>query len=752
MRGVKRSRNDNEKTKAQIPYITATDQPVIPSVMDLLCDSSPLQWWYLNAHLRDRKGEKEFSFFASFFRQKRGFDSYKDQEYSSACTWALIDVGEEKYYADSLLDHKATSIIAERLEVSSNSGSDINHSESVILEMAKKGHLPRPDRAMKRAAVYNKSRLEINYDDECRITGEGDGDKRRYTVHHHNPLRGITVDLEFSARTGPVLHGNDGIVNNMFYYYYPSMEVKGRIQIGDLITYVEGDGWYDREYGGSEDETGRDALDSWTWFSLRLSNGSQLSIFDIVDAVTGKKKEILAVLTSDNGERRLCHDITVNESDWWTSLVTFLEYPLKYHIEVPSLGVSLDVRAAFSHQEFVTVVVSGGFYEGRVNGDGKCNGSPVNVIGFCEQKCFNSKGDISKLLKNVGRFVGKTLSNIYPLETTDEWIAQNVLGRYCTHKGVVSRDVCDTLFRPIRSIIDRGGKAWRSLVLVSSCNALSRDYFDCTRYIAIAELLHVGSLVIDDIEDESTIRRGGRTAHIDFGVPIAINAGTACYFMAVSLAEVHLLPVEKANRVYELYFDVMKAGHAGQGLDIRGLGSLMPDVVRTGNSIPLHDALQAIHTYKTGAVAGAICHVACILCDANKEVTSAMESFGLSLGLAFQIVDDALNVKGFEGDLKEAGEDIRDGKITYPVAKAMGRLTLSQRERIWEILQEHTSDCGKIKEVVDLLNSVNAIDDCLEEARNIVDEKWEVLDPLLEDSLPKVMMRTFCAFLTNRAY
>ncbi|KAH9589218.1 Polyprenyl synthetase [Trypanosoma melophagium] len=724
---------------------------VNPSQLDLPQKSVPLQWWYFNAHLKDVKGEKDFSFFTSFFRQSKDIGSSKEKEFLDACTSALIDVGEEKYYADSLLDYRATSVIQETLKSSIDRKVNGSYLRDVVLDMVEKGRLPRPDRAMTKPIFVAEDTLKINYEDQCILEGEGEDTQRKYTLYHYNPYYDLSVDLEFFAHGIPILHGENGYVNEMFYYFFPRMHVKGKVKIGNIITDVVGDGWYDREYGGTFDAKGRDALDGWTWFSLRLSDDSFFSMFLILDSETKSMKEFIGVFTSNN-ERRVCRDIVLKETGWWTSLVSFLEYPVKFHLEVPSIELILDIQVPFNHQELPTLITNGGFYEGRIIGKGEREGRSITMIGFYEKKNCDNSGDVSLLLKNVGRFVRKTLSEFYPLEASDEWIAKNVLGRYCTGTGVNSKIICDTLFRPIRSIIDRGGKAWRSLVLVSGCNALSRNYFDCSKYIAIAELLHVGSLVIDDIQDESTVRRGGETVHIAYGVPTAINSGTACYFMAVSMAGVNSLDPQKANRIYDLYFDVMRAGHAGQGLDIFGLNYLMPEVVKTGNAQPLSDALKAIHTYKTGSAAAAMCKVACILCDANEEITTAMENFGLSLGLAFQIVDDALNVRGFEGDLKEAGEDIRDGKITYPVAKAMERLGVSERNRIWTILQERTTDCNKIKEVVDLLNSVNAIDDCLKEAKEIVDQKWEILDGLIEDSLPKIMMRSFCSFLTERKY
>jgi geranylgeranyl pyrophosphate synthase len=222
--------------------------------------------------------------------------------------------------------------------------------------------------------------------------------------------------------------------------------------------------------------------------------------------------------------------------------------------------------------------------------------------------------------------------------------------------------------------------------------------------------------------------------------------------MAPLLAKFHELEPDQTLAIYELYFDCLRAGHAGQGLDIAGLDSYMPAVVETGDVSKVLNALRAIHVYKTGGAAGSLCAMACVVTRADPKAAYALENFGTQIGLAFQIVDDALNLRGFEGDLKEVGEDIKDGKVTYPVIKAMSRLEKSDRNYVWTILQEHTSDQGKISSVISKLNSVSAIDDCLIEARNTVEDAWELVDAALPDTLPKLMMRTFCTYLTERTY
>lgn len=746
--------------------------PVDVAKFDLPQGLAPLEWWYYNCHVTSKRdSQRTFSIFSSFFRQadlstlteEEIARADKRYEFYDACTWALADPSKNAYYADSLLDHRACSRIEALLDPAVT-GKPTQHAEGPLLEWVKQGRLPQPDRMMKSPAAVRTDALDINLNNDCLLSSRPydetqDGPQPKgalpivYTMRCYNPVRNVRAELKFVPLRGAVRHGDHGIVNKMFYYYVPRMRVTGYVQVGGERHDVEGDGWYDREFGGSRDATGRDAVDAWTWFSCMLNDNTEFSLFNIVDRDKLTEKEMVGVLTDDKGMRIVVRDVQLQYSDLWTSMNTYMDYPMNWKITVPSLELELHVTTAFQHQEFITVLVTGGgFYEGKTLINGTRKGHPVDGKGFIERKNHMTYKDTDGLLKNVGRFVRKTLSKLYPLEVDQDWINENVLGRHATGSKN-SKEVCETLFKPVRALIDRGGKSWRSLILVSSMNALTRDTFiDCSRYIAMAELLHVGSLIIDDIQDESVIRRGGKCVHLDYGLATAINAGTGCYFMAPILSKVHELPDRQAIQIYNLYFDVLRAGHAGQGLDIHGLNHLMPKAVETGENKELRDALTAVHVYKTGGACGTLCKMACVLTDALPAQHDAMENFGVKIGLAFQIVDDALNLKGFEGELKEVGEDIRDGKITYPVIKAMGRLSRADRQYVWSILQEKTSDRGKIMSIIEKLNSVGAIDDCLVEARNIVEEAWEIVDRELPDTLPKLMVRTFCSFLTDRCW
>ncbi|KPA82634.1 putative polyprenyl synthase [Leptomonas pyrrhocoris] len=722
-----------------------------PAVYDQCNDASALQWWYGNAHL-NVKGEDgpSFGFFGSFFRRCEDECATSTSVFHDACAWALVDLRNEKYYADSVLDPDAIAQIRKGLDPEVT-GRPTEHVQGALLELVKKGRLPRPDHMMETAAVYTAEPFGITMANHCELRTEQDGLTRRYTFTMHNSVDEVSVHVSLEAEGAPVLQGKDGRVNGMYYYYYPSMRASGYVEVDGVRHEVCGTGWYDREFDGAATKASQDAQFGWSWLSLQASSGAQVSVCHVTEGAEQATRDVTTVLTRADRTRVLCEDGQLEVTETWTSMVTFTSYPVACRVRVESIGLDVAVRAAFAAQEFCTVVVSGaGFYEGVMEGTGAVDGASVTVRGFLEHKRNALPyASTSGLLRCVGAYVHDMLAKACPLTASDEWVAENILGRHCIGRGVPADRLCRVLFEPARLIIDRGGKSWRSLILVSCCNALSRQHFDCSRYIAVAELLHVGSLIIDDVQDDSVLRRGGECAHLVYGVSSAINVGCACYFLSVHAAGIQDLPDAKAAKIYKLYFDVMIAGHAGQGLDISGLHYLVPAAVKSGNAEPLFDALDAVHTYKSGGVAGTLCLMACVLCDAPPDVSAALESFGVALGLAFQIVDDALNVSGFEGDLKEKAEDIKAGKVTYPIAVAMGRLGAADREALWSILSSEAREDADVRRAVSLLNEVGAVDECLMIAQRRIRDTWEKLDPLLEDSFPKLMLRTFCTYLVE---
>jgi geranylgeranyl pyrophosphate synthase len=143
-----------------------------------------------------------------------------------------------------------------------------------------------------------------------------------------------------------------------------------------------------------------------------------------------------------------------------------------------------------------------------------------------------------------------------------------------------------------------------------------------------------------------------------------------------------------------------------------------------------------------GAVAG----------GGSDEQIAAVGEFFEAVGLAFQIVDDVLNLTGFKGNLKQRGEDISNGTVTLPIAFAMSRLPRDKREWLWETLQSKPSDVETVASAIELVQACGAIAACSDLARELVESGWRKAEALLDPSLQRVMLRAFGWYVLERHY
>lgn len=310
----------------------------------------------------------------------------------------------------------------------------------------------------------------------------------------------------------------------------------------------------------------------------------------------------------------------------------------------------------------------------------------------------------------------------------------------------------EVMVDPVREIADRGGKGWRSSAMLVACEAVGGDPGPLKDYLGVIELLHVGSLIVDDVQDGAELRRGGPSCHVQVGVPLAINAGTSAYFLFDRL--VTGLPVSARTklRLYRLFFECMRAAHAGQALDLAGVEPLALQAVNTGDVAPLIEAISAIHAHKTGVPV-----VLCLLTGATagkapKAVIDALAQYGVAMGLAFQIGDDVLNIRGFQPALKQPGEDIAGGKITYPVALALDRLAAEQRAELLARITRRDGSEENLRSVLALLESADACARSLAAAEDTLDRAWAVLDPHLPESAAKRQLRSYGSLFLRRHY
>jgi len=288
---------------------------------------------------------------------------------------------------------------------------------------------------------------------------------------------------------------------------------------------------------------------------------------------------------------------------------------------------------------------------------GTLEGRAVTGPAYVERSGFENIDTLDDFFAAVGKEVRRSTAAALPLEPTHaelrDLIASEELAHYM--EGVDPAGMAATLIAPIREMVDRGGKSWRSYAALACCDVVGGDSRKFSQWLAMPELMHVGSLIIDDVQDRSTVRRGGPTCHVTHGEPIAINAGTAAYFLTQHLLHSDELDSDQKLRIYDLYFAAMRAGHAGQAIDLGGMGPLMPAAVATGDCATLQARILACHRLKTAAPAGCLARMGAVAGGGSKEQIAAVGEFFEAVGLAFQIMDDVLNLRGFKGNLKQRG-------------------------------------------------------------------------------------------------
>ena len=195
------------------------------------------------------------------------------------------------------------------------------------------------------------------------------------------------------------------------------------------------------------------------------------------------------------------------------------------------------------------------------------------------------------------------------------------------------------------------------------------------------ELLHNASLVIDDIEDAATERRGGPPAHLSYGVPIALNSANAAYFRALAALRSHLDDARRL-RALDMLSEELFAAHLGQALDLT-----------LGTYVKLGAELRTAHyemlaRAKTGALVRISARLGAIAARAGAEVEEALATWAGELGVAYQIRDDV-------DDLALGSSDVERGRITYPMLALLEDESLLARDAVLELIDGKDGNEGE---------------------------------------------------------
>lgn len=353
--------------------------------------------------------------------------------------------------------------------------------------------------------------------------------------------------------------------------------------------------------------------------------------------------------------------------------------------------------------------------------------------------------DVEKFLEEKAPLIDKAIEKYIPRKFSKDAVLFKVNPpAFSYNLDTLNKAIAE----PIWDMLDRGGKRWRPALFLLICEALGKKEDYCLDFSIIPEVIHNGTLVIDDIEDSSELRRGKPCSYQIYGDDIAINAGNAMYYLPLLplMVQRNKLSPQMQRDVYEVYVQEMINLSMGQAMDIawhKGIAN--------ADALGEQDYLQMC-AYKTGTLARMAAKMAAVIAGADEKLIEKLGRMAESIGVAFQMQDDILDLTGEEFAKKKGGvgQDISEGKRSLLVIYTLQKASSADKKRLIEILNMHTSDQNLRNEAIALMQKYGAIEHVKATAERMVLESWSEVDRLLPTPQAKEKLKAFAEFLIKR--
>ncbi len=349
---------------------------------------------------------------------------------------------------------------------------------------------------------------------------------------------------------------------------------------------------------------------------------------------------------------------------------------------------------------------------------------------------------IKDFLKLKMPAVEKEIEKYIPRKATKEWI-ESALGKTIFELDLEAYTAgCNA---PIWNLLDRGGKRFRPILTCICSEAVGGKWDSALKLAPMVEIIHNGTLMQDDVEDDSQARRGQPCIHCNFGVDTAINTGTIMYYwpMTKILNDDFNLGDKKKLQIYDLYIKEMIRVCSGQTWDIAW---------HHGGFTPNEKQYLNMCLSKTGVLTKFACQLGAIIGGATEKQYDALGDFGQIVGVGFQIQDDILELT--EDKFKEGkgsvGGDIHEGKRTLIVIRTLEVASEEDKKRLIEILDSHTLDEKVLQEALDIINKYDGIAYSKKKAEELVEGAWKKVNSVLKESNAKIILKKFAEYLVDR--
>ena len=265
-------------------------------------------------------------------------------------------------------------------------------------------------------------------------------------------------------------------------------------------------------------------------------------------------------------------------------------------------------------------------------------------------------------------------------------------------------------------LISSGGKRLRPMVTLAAAQMFGYSGEAHVKLATSVEFMHTATLLHDDVVDESDLRRGKKTARMIWGNQASVLVGDfllgQAFRMMVDVGSLEALDILSAAASIIAEGEVMQLAAAK-------------------NLETTEDEHFAVIKAKTAALFSAAAEVGPVIAGASRNDRAALRSYGMNLGLAFQLIDDALDYGGTSKDLgKNVGDDFREGKVTLPVILSYRRGTAAERAFWKRAIEENEAGDAELEKALGLMTRHGAIADTITRARHFGEIARDALAPL----------------------
>jgi len=257
----------------------------------------------------------------------------------------------------------------------------------------------------------------------------------------------------------------------------------------------------------------------------------------------------------------------------------------------------------------------------------------------------------------------------------------------------------EEIYEAASYLIEHGGKRLRPFMVIKSCEILGGTLKQALPAAAAIEMVHNFTLIHDDIMDNDEMRHGVPTTHTKFGIPVGILAGDVLFSKAFeTISNDHEMPKDVRLGLVSNLAKACSEVCEGQALDI---------MMAQSKKIPTEKQYIEMIEKKTSALFAAACAMGAISANTKSKDVANLSSFGVNLGVAFQIVDDLIGIIGDPKVTKKpVGNDLREGKKSLPILLAINKASGQKKQIILNAFGNSTISKKELESAVKIISSM----------------------------------------------